>query len=254
MVEKKINGIKFSAGRWPLVADRPTVLFIHGSGNSRAFWNAQVEGLAETANTVALDLPGHGGSDGPRLDSVSAYAVAVAGFIDAIEAPAPVPSGLSMGGAIALQLLLDGKRDYRAGILINTGARLRVAPMILELIKSDYSSYVESLPAVAASPKTDPSLLKGLMDEAAKCDPDTAYGDFMACNTFDVMARLGEICVPVLVLTAEDDRLSPPKYGQYLKEHIANSRLAHIADAGHMSPVEKANEVNGTIAEFLASI
>ena len=66
MIERKIGGVGFIAGRWPLDAEKSTIVFIHGSGSTGRFWLAQVQGLAERVNTVALDLPGHGrsGKDG----------------------------------------------------------------------------------------------------------------------------------------------------------------------------------------------
>ena len=78
MIEKKIGGIAFCANPWPPVAHRPTLVFIHGSGGSRVLWHPQVEGLARRVNTVALDLPGHGASDGNGRDRVEDYARDVA--------------------------------------------------------------------------------------------------------------------------------------------------------------------------------
>jgi pimeloyl-ACP methyl ester carboxylesterase len=53
------------------------------------------------------------------------------------------------------------------------------------------------------------------------------------------------------VLTASDDNLTPVKYGNYLGENIRNAQMANIEDAGHMSPLEKPDEVNKVISEFL---
>ena len=175
---------------------------------------------------------------------------AVAEFIDAINAPSPVPCGLSMGGAITLQLLL-GNKKYRSGIVINSGARLKVMPFIFELIKNDYQGYINSLPSVGISGKTDPSVLEEVIADSRRCNPDITYNDFMACNVFDVMNRLHEITVPLLVLTADEDKLSPVKYGQYLADHITGARMVNIMEAGHMSPVEKPDQVNQAILRFL---
>ena len=65
-----VNGIAFSAGRWPLDRDLPTIVFIHGSGGSSVLWHAQVEKLADRMNTIALDLPGHGRSGGGGKDRI----------------------------------------------------------------------------------------------------------------------------------------------------------------------------------------
>lgn len=251
MFEQNAKGIHFMASQWPLHAGRPTMVFIHGAGNSGIFWKAQMKGLAEQVNALAIDLPGHGQSSGKGMDRITDYARAVDELIRAVNAPSPIPCGLSMGGAITLQLLLDGNTVYQAGIVINAGARLKVMPVIFDMIKNDYNGFMNMLPTVAVSAKTDPSLLQEVMAGGRKCPPDVAYNDFVACNTFDIMDRLQEIRVPVLVLTAEEDRLSPAKYGQYLTEHIPGARRAHIMEAGHMSPVEKPEEVNRVIREFL---
>ncbi len=254
MIEQTIDGIHFAAGNWPPDSAKPSIIFIHGSGNSNIFWKAQVVGLKDDANIIAIDLPGHGQSGGDGLDTVSGYAGAVESFLDAAEIGKPILSGLSLGGAIVLQMLLDSKGKYSGGILVNSGARLRVLSAIFETIRNHYDSYVSSLATVAASEKTDKALLDDVLEDARQCSPEVVMGDFSACNRFDVMERLGEIEVPVLVLTAEDDRLSPVKYGLYLAEHIGNSSHVNIKDAGHMSPVEKPDEVNDAIRVFLKSL
>ncbi|MBI5551354.1 MAG: alpha/beta fold hydrolase [Desulfobacterales bacterium] len=243
--------LSFDAGQWPLKSDLPTIIFIHGSGNNRLFWANQLQALTDAANTVAIDLPGHGESPGQGMDQVNDYAQVVEAFIEAIQAPMPIPCGLSLGGAIAIQLLLNRKTKYRAGILINTGARLKVLPEIFNMIKNDYSAYTEASHKMAASPHTDPGRLQAIAAEAKKCPADVVYKDFSACNAFDVMGRLEEIAEPVLVLSAADDLLTPPKYAQFLCKGIPGSKNVHIAQAGHLSPVEQPDAVNQAIREFL---
>ena len=77
-------------------------------------------------------------------------------------------------------------------------------------------------------------------------------GDFAACDTFDVRDRLGEISCPVLVVCGTEDQMTPVKYATYLRDHIPNAELVLIEDAGHMVTIEKAEEVNRAIEEFLA--
>lgn len=74
METRKINGICCDAGTWPLEPGRPTILFIHGATNSRRLWSRQLPVITGYANTLALDLPGHGKSEGPGMDTISAYA------------------------------------------------------------------------------------------------------------------------------------------------------------------------------------
>ncbi|RPJ15704.1 MAG: alpha/beta hydrolase [Desulfobacteraceae bacterium] len=250
MHEGNAKNIGYVAWRWPLNPEKPTLVFIHGSGGSSVLWEKQIDALKEV-NTIALDLPGHGRSSGPGMDSVADYCKAVADFIETVEVPGPVPCGLSIGGAIVLQLILEHKERYKAAILVNTGARLRVMPLILETIKKDYEKYLSTIPLFAASEKTDPRKLALLMADTAKCSPETAYGDFMACNRFDVTDKLSTIITPVLILTAEDDKLTPPKFGVYMKEQIRRASIVNIKDAGHLSPLEQPETFNRAVTDFL---
>lgn len=254
MYESTIEGIAFTAGRWPLDPGLPTVVFIHGAGGSRVLWSGQVKALAEEMNTVALDLPGHGGSGGGGMVRVEDYAAAVNGFVSALHAHRPVPCGLSIGGAVVLQLLLEYPGRYEAGMVVNSGARLRVAPFIFETIEKDFRAFLDAAPAFSISEKTDPARTRPLLDAMAACPPSVTLGDFRACDAFDVMERLGEIEVPVLVLTASDDKMTPVKYGNYLAERIGRSTLVGIEDAGHLCPMEQPERVTRAIREFILSL
>jgi pimeloyl-ACP methyl ester carboxylesterase len=254
MVFQERDGIGFAAGRWPLDQDRPTLVFIHGSGGSHALWQGQVDAMLAVANTIAVDLPGHGASRGPGCDRVSHYADAVAGLMEDLQMPRPVPCGLSIGGAIVLQLLLDRPALLAGGVLIGTGARLRVLPDIFDAIETDYAHFIDMLGQFGASEKTDPARLTPIMHATASCAPVVTAGDFRACDRFDVMDRLDRIDTPVLVLCGSDDRLTPPKYSAYLEHHIRGSRQVTIPDAGHLVPIEQPVAVNRELTAFIAGL
>jgi pimeloyl-ACP methyl ester carboxylesterase len=229
-------------------------LFIHGSSQNRLFWRSQVQDLADVANTIAIDLPGHGSSPGPGMDHVAGYAQAVMAFMDEVSIPLPIPCGLSLGGAIAMELLIQHGERFSAGILMNTGARLRVNPFIFETIQKDFNKFLTSIESVGLSAKSDADALRPAIHESSTCLPEVALGDYTACNRFDVMDRLHLIETPVLVLTAADDVLTPVKYGLYLAEKITGANQQTIQDAGHLSPLEKPDRVNRAIRRFLRAL
>jgi pimeloyl-ACP methyl ester carboxylesterase len=200
---------------------------------------------------VAVDLPGHGRSGRDGKNRIEDYARALFEFIEIAAIPRPIPCGLSIGGAIVQQLLLDFAKQFKAGILIGTGGKLKVLPMIFEAIEKDYSGFVQMLCKLSASEKTEQEVVQPFRDDLQKCDPRVTFGDFQACNRFDVVERLAEINVPVMVISAQSDKLTPPKYADFLESAIPNTTRAHILDAGHIAPMEKPREVNQAIIEFL---
>lgn len=242
------------AGRWPLDPEKPTLVFIHGAALSKGLWTGQVRGLADAANTLAVDLPGHKDSAGPGHDNIEAHAEAVYRVIEAAAAPRPIPCGLSMGGAVAQALLISRPEAFSAGILMHTGARLRVVPFIFEVIEKDFQQLQEIIANFALSSKADKERAKKILADISEPSKGVAANDFMACDAFDAMDRISRIRVPVLVVTGDEDNLTPPKYGAYLAQNIPGAKLVGLQGVGHLSPIEKPEAVNQVIRDFLADL
>jgi pimeloyl-ACP methyl ester carboxylesterase len=251
MEERKTGGIGYVAGKWPLDPDKSTLVFIHGAGGSGYLWRSQIDLLTDKANTLALDLPGHNRSDGPGKDKIEDYTQAVNASVNELNIPKPIPCGHSLGGAIAQQLLMDYPQRCPAGILIGTGARMKVAPAIFEAIEKNYTEFVEMITKFARSKKTEPKLAQPFKDDFAKCKPEVVTGDFRACDRFDSESKLSLIEVPVLIITSEDDKLTPVKYGEFLEKNIQKAQRVHIMDAGHIVSMERPDKVNKAIQAFL---
>jgi len=251
MQERKTNGIGYLAGEWPLDSQKSTIIFIHGAGGSSTFWQEQIKGLSVRVNTLAIDLPGHGRSHSEGKQKIADYAEVVVKFITEIDIPDPILCGMSMGGAIVQQVLLDYPDRLKAGSLIGTGARMKVAPTFFETIQKDYNGFVDWLCKICVSKNSDSKIVNPFREDLLRCKPEITLGDFRACDRFDVADRLAAIEAPVLVVTSEEDKLTPPEYGQFLEKHIKNSSRAHIMDAGHIVPMEKSDEINKTILRFL---
>jgi pimeloyl-ACP methyl ester carboxylesterase len=251
MLEREKNGIGYLAGDWPLDPEKSTLVFIHGAGGSSVFWQAQIKGLSSRVNTLAIDLPGRGRSIGDGRQTIAGYAEDVDGFLNKIDIQTPIICGLSMGGAIAQQMLIAYPKRLKAGILIATGARMEVAPAFFETIKKDYEGFTRWMSKICVSKKTDPHKADPFREDLLRCRPEVTINDFGACDRFNVIDHISAINSPVLVVTAEDDKLTPPKYGAELAKGIKNAVRSHIVDAGHIVPVEKPDAVNKEIIQFL---
>jgi pimeloyl-ACP methyl ester carboxylesterase len=205
------------------------------------------------ATVYTLDLPGHGRSEGPGCETIEAYVSVVAAFLDAVAISSAVIVGHSMGGAVAQKLALSGQGRASSLVLVGTGARLRVAPAILEGIQQDFDRAIDLITGYAWSSGADQSLTELGREALRDTGPDVLLGDFLACDRFDVMDRLGEIDVPTLVIGGSADRLTPLKYSRFLDEQIPDTRLVTVEGAGHMVMLERSQEVAGAIEAFVMS-
>lgn len=250
-IETGAGELFYTVGRGPRAG--PTLVLVHGAGGSRIHWPPGLRRMDEVT-VYTLDLPGHGRSEGPGCETIAGYADAVAAFLEAIDVDRAVVVGHSMGGAIAQTLALEHPVSVRALGLIATGARLRVAPAILETIQEDFEGAVELITRYAWSAEADRSWV-ALGREALKdTGPEVLLGDFLACDQFDVMDRLGEIEVPVLVVSGTADALTPAKYARFLAEHIPAARLVTLEGAGHMVMLEQPQEVAKAVRGFVTAL
>jgi pimeloyl-ACP methyl ester carboxylesterase len=254
MMNQQIGDYSFISGRWPLDPHKPTLIFIHGAATSKGLWQYQVKALADVVNTLALDLPGHGNSKGNGFERISDYARSVMDFMAAIPTTKTIICGLSMGGAIVQDLLIHHPKKFCAGILMHTGAKLKVMPMIFDIIQKDYRQYYELMINFAMAKETNKSRMTDLLKDIVAVSPEVALKDFYACDTFDVIDQLQAIAAPVLVIVGDEDNVTPPKYGEFLTSKITSAKLISIKGTGHVSPLEKPEAVNQILRDFILNM
>jgi pimeloyl-ACP methyl ester carboxylesterase len=229
------------------------LLLVHGAGDDHTVWGHQLAHVRH-ANTYALDLPGHGRSTGTGRMTIADYAADVYAFLDALDLDQVVIAGHSMGGAIAQTLTLSSPDCVAGLVLAGTGARLRGLPTLLDELRTDFPTGVRTLVGLAYHPDTPADMVDRGLNQWLKSRPGVLHADFLACDQFDVMGRLGEITCPTLVICGTQDRLTPVKYATYLRDHIPDADLVLIEDAGHMVMVEQAEPVSRAIDAFLARL
>lgn len=220
-------------------------------------WKQQIQGLSPKARVVAIDLPGHYGTPCSERPTIETYVKFLDDVINDLKVEKVILGGHSMGGAVVLSYYLAHPKKVQGLILVGTGARLRVVPAILELAKNNDPNLINMMETVAFhknTVKNQRELIEEVNRDMAKTAPDIGYADFSMCDKFDVMAQLGNIKVPTLIMCGDDDKLTPSKYSKYLNEHIPNSTLQVIANAGHMVMLEQGEVVNKAILEFLNKV
>jgi pimeloyl-ACP methyl ester carboxylesterase len=228
---------------------KPTLLFIHGAGGNNRVWEYQLKFFE---NAIAVDLVGHDGGVGKG--TIDEYVEEVKRFCDEKSLRNIVMVGHSMGGAIVQKFALDHPEYLEAIVLVCTGAKLKVIPIISDTIKRNYAQLTELMKEFASSHKTPIEIRKRAAEEMTRTSPEVAYRDFEACDKFNVMDRLEEIRLPTLIICGLEDQLTPVKYSEYLKSNIPNSRLEILTDAGHMVMLEKPAEFNDKLGEFIKEL
>jgi pimeloyl-ACP methyl ester carboxylesterase len=158
-----------------------------------------------------------------------------------------------MGGAIAQMLAIEHAAAVAGLILIGTGGRLRIHPDILSLMGSSdrYPEAVETIVAWSFSPSADTRMVELAGARMRQVAPKAVEADFIACDQFDILARLGEISCPTLVICGSEDRLTPPKYSHYLNDSIPTSSFVAVEHAGHMVMLEQPEQVGESILGFM---
>jgi len=218
------------------------VVFVHGAGGTHQHWLYQVRDLPDSP-TYAPDLPGHGRSEGPGRDTIAAYGDWLVAFLDGIGVDQAVLVGHSMGGAIAQDMALRHPARVAGLGLVATGARLRVAPAILDGIRQDHEAAVRLICDFAFGPETPAELVRLGRRQMVSIPAEVLYGDFAACDAFSVMDRLGEIAVPAFVVCGTQDNLTPSKFSVYLRDQLEGAVLHLVEGAGHMVMVERPEAV-----------
>ena len=234
---------------------RPPVLLIHGAGGHHLYWPAQVRRLADQ-RVFAIDLPGHGRSDGIGHHRVQAYVEDVLQFMSQLRLNAAVLVGHSMGGAIALDAALRHPQRVLGLGLVGSGARLRVHPEILSKAGqvATFAAAVSLIGERSFAARAGARLKELALKRMAEIRPAVLEGDLLACDAFDAMGLLAEIACPTLILCGAEDEMTPRRFSEYLHENIRGSILRIVPNAGHMVMLEEPHAVADALGNFLDSI
>lgn len=245
--------ISYWIGREGFSEKREVILFIHGAGGGQYTWSYQKAFFEKRFNPIILELPGHGASEGEGEEEIGRYAEHICSFLEALALSNVFLVGHSMGGAITQTVALKHPELLKGIVLVGTGARLRVLPLILNGIQTNFEETVRKINELCFFQKSSPLLMERSFAGLMQCRPEVLYGDYLACDRFDIMNEVEKIDLPTLILCGQEDGMTPVKYSQFLLRRIKGSRLEILPEAGHMVMMEAAEPFNEKVGAFIAN-
>lgn len=226
------------------------LIFIHGSGGNSNVWSHQLN-LDIEYDIISLDLPSHGKSSKFLELSLEIYVDILKKLISSLKYEEIILCGHSLGGAIIQSYYFSHPSKVKALILVGTGGRLRVSPIILESLTHNYQEFLKTLPSGAFYRKTPKKIIDTYISESSKIGPEITFQDFSICDKFDMLEKTSSINVPCLIIVGAGDKLTPIKYSNYFHENIKVNEYKIIQEAGHMVMLEKPDEFNKEIEDFI---
>jgi len=226
------------------------LLCIHGAGFTGAVFDPM---LAAFPGLVAPDLPGHGDSAASQGTSVESFADAVVAEVARTALHDVVLCGHSLGGVVALEIALRRPEWLRACVILGGGAHLAVSPAILEGLERDFDATVSRVASYMWLERT-PERLAYVERCMRNVGAEQVLADFRACDAYDASGRLGGIDVPLLALTGERDKMTPPAQARELADRVRHGRARILSGAGHMLMHEVPADTNEAVRSFVEEI
>jgi pimeloyl-ACP methyl ester carboxylesterase len=232
------------------------VLYVHGTSCDGRVWQRHMQAIAGSHTSVAIDLPGHGKSSGDGFRGVADYTHYTIALADRLGWDRFVIAGHSLGGGIALTSAVYYSERLAGMMLIDTGARLRVDPDVLENARrvAVGEEPIPIDPGLGFAKNTPQSVLDAINTLTADSDPRVTYKDWISDDTFDFMSRVGNIAVSSIAICGEEDYFTPVKYAQYLADRMPNCQLAIIQNAGHWTYAEQPETFDRIVQTYLANL
>ena len=237
----------------------PPVVFVHGLGGSGNVWHGVMQAMEQHHNVVALDLRGHGRSDGRGKFAVEGWARDVEALIHHLELPAVTLVGHSLGTLI-VQYLAQTQPDICDNLVL-VGAISYFQPATVEsyreratLVEAEgMDPIADAWLAGAISPQTHASMpgTAGLLRELFVRNDPVMYAKSCRALTKAPHVKRDEIGQPTLIVVGSHDRSTPLAMAEELHNDIPVSQVRVIPQAGHWVPVEQPDVLAAAILEFL---
>jgi pimeloyl-ACP methyl ester carboxylesterase len=257
-----VNGLEVLAsdGGSPRRPGRPLAIFLHGAGMDRSVWATQTRAFPPRGlDVLAVDLPGHGGSDGAPLADIGAMADWTLALMTAAGAERASLIGHSMGALIALEAAARAPERIERLALVGVAAKMPVHPDLLAAAQANDHAAVDmvslwSLGSAARGGCATPGawMLGGAERLLELSRPGVLHTDLAACNAYrGALEAAAKVTAATTLIAGERDMMTPLKSARLLAEAIAGARLVALKGVGHLPMVEAPRETSAALKAAL---
>jgi pimeloyl-ACP methyl ester carboxylesterase len=240
-------------------SNNKTMLLVHGLGGSIESWINNISGLAKELRVIALDLPGFGYSDKPRMNyTIKFYSEFVSKFIKAMGAAPVTIAGSSLGGHVAAEVAIGHPDVVSRLVLISPPGALPKSftgtPALKKYVRvlraKSISEVKKALFAVDNKP-VDDNYAKIVFEKLAMPGAKEAFLSALAgsAKAPRLNGRLGRIKAPTMLLWGKEDTMIPAKYAEPFI-NMKNCRVVLLEGSGHRVHVDKPQVFNRLVAGF----
>ena len=238
-------------------SDDKSILLLHGLGGSLERWSKIIPFFSNNYRLIIPDIVGFGYSDKPHVEySIEFFIKFIENFIQALNIDNLYVIGSSFGGLLALEFAIKFPKKVNKLVLLSpAGMMNRVTPTLnLYISAALYPTFYNVATAYYEMVYDPRSVTEAsIRDFINRMSLNNAKYAFMSTlislkNNPDLKDRL-KINIPTLLIWGKDDQLMPLKYAKDFK--IPNSKLVIFNNCGHYPHVEKVEEFNKTVFQFL---
>jgi pimeloyl-ACP methyl ester carboxylesterase len=260
MSKININGVSIN---YEVSGQGPALVLLHGWTENHNFWKFQIPAFTKDYMVVTIDLRGHGESDKPKKGySIQTFADDVYRVLIGLKIKRAIIVGHSMGGMTALVFCLTYPDNVQALILVNTTATglhetgLMPVNETLKMIRTfGFEKVAERFFAQTFfAPGTSEDFTNWAKSEILKTPQFVVEESLKAIIKHDVAEKLSAINVPTLIIHGSQDLAIDVKMAQIMNDKVPNSSLKIIEGVGHHPMLEKPEEFNKIVLDFLRKL
>jgi pimeloyl-ACP methyl ester carboxylesterase len=239
---------------------KPTVVFVHGAGLDHSSFALQSRYFGyHGRNVLALDLPGHGRSEGPPMSSVEKMADWISVVLKTLKIEKASLAGHSMGALIALEFASRYPAERVA--LIGVAYPMKVTAAFLDAARAnDYAAFdmhtiwghAAQVP-LGANPNPGMWMYGDALARLERLAPGVLHAGLKACDDYAAgFESAARVKCPSLLLIGRRDMMTPPRAAQSLQEKIPGCKLMALEGSGHTLMAEAPDATLDALIEFIS--